>query len=197
MCGAACAAALLAGCAHRPAANEAERLAAAFGQLLPLSALMDHAAAQDARWPLGKKADLVSARQLACVREALAPEQVSAIQRQKAQDYAQTNPHALADELQVLEGGAAQLVGQAMRAGAGLKVDAQPPTPAQARALASFATEARFARLRRATGLSRLAGGTHDAATPRQRGQDMARALTVPFLTDAFVRCHIPVKLLY
>ena len=28
-------------------------------------------------------------------------------------------------------------------------------------------------------------------------GKDIARALTVNFLTDAFLRCHIPVKLLY
>ncbi|MDO5290031.1 MAG: hypothetical protein Q4F13_10425 [Pseudomonadota bacterium] len=188
---------MLVGCAHRSDASEAERFVVAFQQLLPLPALMAHSATQDPRWPLGEKAELLSARQLGCVRQALSPEQISAVQRQLALDYVQAHPHTLADDLQVLEGGAAHLVGQAMRAGAGLAVDASPPTSEQALALAAFATAPRFAPLRQATGLSRLAGNASDPATPRQRGQDIAHALTVHFLTDAFVRCHIPVKLLY
>ena len=84
-----------------------------------------------------------------------------------------------------------------MRAGAGLKAPAstRPATEAETRALAQFATDARFAELRQATGLARLAGGSPRADDAS--GKDIARALTVNFLTDAFLRCHIPVKLLY
>ena len=159
--------------------------------------MMGEAAARDPRWPLAEKAALVSPAQLGCMRQALAPGQVQAAQRQLALDYADAHPATLAADIAVLEGGAARLIGQAMRAGAGLKAPAstRPASEGEMRALAQFATDARFADLRQATGLSRLAGGSPSADD--ERGKDIARALTVNFLTDAFLRCHIPVKLLY
>ena len=39
-----------------------------------------------------------------------------------------------------------------------------------------------------------LGGGTERAA---QRGRDLGHALVVKAMTDAFLSCHIPVKLLY
>ena len=191
-------AALLAGCARLPitgAPSAEERFANAYIELLPVGALMDHSAANDPRWPLGDKADLLSDRQMVCMRQALTSNEVDAAQRQLAQAYAQAHPDTLAADLDVLEGGAARLIGQAMRQGAGLRVAERPPTADEARALAAFATDARYANLRQATGLERLAGGAPAAAN--QRGKDISNVLTVKFLTDAFLRCHIPVKLLY
>ena len=191
-------AALLAGCARLPVAgapSAEERFANAYIELLPVGALMDHSAANDPRWPLGDKADLLSERQMVCMRQALTSNEVDAAQRQLAQAYAQAHLDTLAADLDVLEGGAARLIGQAMRQGAGLRVAERPPTADEARALAAFATDARYANLRQATGLERLAGGAPAAAN--QRGKDISNVLTVKFLTDAFLRCHIPVKLLY
>ena len=191
---------LLAGCARLPLAERPmseERFADAYAQLLPVAALMGATAERDPQWPLGNKAALVSEAQLGCMRRALSPSEVGAAQRQLARDYAQAHPETWKADLQVLEAGAARLIGQAMREGAGLSPDgdARPATPEENRALAAFATDARYAPLRQATGLERLAGGP--SAASGQRGKDIANVLTVKFLTDAFLRCHIPVKLLY
>ena len=197
---AAAVAVLLAGCARLPLAEPAtptQRFANAYVELLPVGALMQHAAAQDPRWPLGDKAALVSPAQLACMRQAMSPAGIESAQRKLAQAYAEDHPDTLADDLAVLEGGAARLIGQAMREGG--KLPARQPVRAasaqESRALIAFANEARYADLRQATGLTQLAGG--EATPTPQRGQDIGRALTVKFLTDAFLRCHIPVKLLY
>ena len=189
----------LTGCASPPSAdhNVPERFADAYVELVPVAALMGQSAAQDPRWPLGAKAALVSEPQLSCMRQALSSAEIETAQRKLALKYAAENPATLADDLAVLEGGAARLIGQAMRAGGGLPSDhhERRPTAEQSRALVAFATEARYANLRQATGLARLAGGTPDQA--QTRGQDISRTLTVNFMTDAFLRCHIPVKLLY
>ncbi len=187
----------LAGCASLSPDKRSttDRFADAYIELLPVAALMGHAAAKDPRWPLGEKAALVSAAQLGCMRQSLTPAEVEAVQRQTAKDYASAHADTLAADLAVLEGGAARLIGHAMRAGGGMAETAAKPTTEQARALVAFANEARYADLRQATGLTRLAGGPQSDAT--ERGQDISRALTVKFLTDAFLRCHIPVKLLY
>ena len=193
-------AAALAGCARTPLTESRapeERFADAYVELLPVAALMGQSAERDPQWPLGDKARLVSDAQLACMRQALAPVEVRAAQRNVARAYAQTHADTLASDLEVLEGGAARLIGQAMREGAGLTAEGThvPATAEQTSALAAFAREPRYAQLREATGLTRLAGGP--SAPARERGKDIASALTVKFLTDAFLRCHIPVKLLY
>ena len=68
-------------------------------------------------------------------------------------------------------------------------------TPEETQALAAFATPPRYAALRRATGLDALLGGGTERAA--QRGRDLGHALVVKAMTDAFLSCHIPVKLLY
>ena len=191
-------AALLAGCARLPLAERAspqDRFADAYVELLPVAAMMGQTAERDPRWPLGDKAALVSEAQLGCMRRALSPAEVDAAQRQVAREYAEAHPGTLAADLDVLEAGAARLIGQAMRQGAGLPLadPGRATTPEETRALAAFATDARYAPLRQATGLERLAGG----APAAERGKDISSALTVNFLTNAFLRCHIPVKLLY
>lgn len=191
---------LASGCAPlapQAPADPVERFADAYTRLLPVGRLLDASAAQDARWPLADKAELVSAAQLDCMRGALSSGELLPRQRQVARDYARAHSDALASELQVLEAGAARLIGEAMLAGAGLLPAAAPATPAETEALAAFATQSRFAGLRRATGLEHLAGAAGAPADPRQRGRALGRQLLTRFMTDAFVQCHIPVKLLY
>ncbi len=198
------AACLLAGCAQPPAAptvsaERLERFATAYMQMLPVGPVMASAAAQDARWPLGDKADLVSDAQLACMRQALSPQAVAARQRQSARDYALAHPDTLDADLRVLEDGAARLIGQAMLAGAerspAAALAGASATPQQTQALAAFATEPRYADLRRATGLDALIGGGQQRA--ESGGRALGQALLVRHMTEAFLTCHIPVKLLY
>ncbi|QTD46431.1 hypothetical protein [Ottowia testudinis] len=179
-------------------ATPQERFADAYVELLPLAALMGHSAERDPRWPLGDKARLVSDAQLGCMRRVLSPVEVRTAQRQVARDYAQAHADTLAADLDVLEGGAARLIGQAMREGAGLPAEGERrahATAEETRALAAFARDARYASLRDATGLTALAEGV--SASAERRGQEIVNTLTVNFLTNAFLRCHIPVKLLY
>ncbi|HOP90054.1 MAG: hypothetical protein KBE90_09975 [Ottowia sp.] len=190
---------LAAGCAQPPQTpfDRVQRFADAYVRLLPVGRVMEVAAAQDARWPLGAKADLVSDTQLACMRAGLSSSVVSGRQRQAARDYAQAHADTLDGDLRVLEAGAARLIGDAMLAGAGDPAPRLPTsaTPEETQALAAFATEPRYAALRRATGLDALLGGGTERAA--QRGRDLGHALVVKAMTDAFLSCHIPVKLLY
>ncbi len=184
------------GLAPAPGADLVPRFAQAYVQLLPIGRLLDAAAAQDTRWPLADRADWVSAAQLGCMRRALSSAELTPRQHQAARQYAEAYPDTLAADLQVLEAGAARLIGEAMLAGAGAMV---APVPASARendALAAFVTEPRFATLRRATGLDPLTdAGT--GADPAQRGRALGQRLLTRHMTDAFLHCHIPVQLLY
>ncbi len=198
---------LVAGCAQAPVAqvapaapaNRIERFANAYMQLLPVGQVMAAAAAQDARWPLADKADLVSDAQLGCMRQALSPQSVALRQRESARDYARAHPDTLDDDLRVLEAGAARLIGHAMLSGAertpAAVLAGATATPEQTQALAAFATEPRYANLRRATGLDALIGGGTQRA--QRSGRQLGQALLVKHMTDAFLTCHIPVKLLY
>ena len=178
-------------------ADPVQRFADAYVELLPIGPLLDATAAQDARWPLAEKADMVSAAQLGCMRGALSSTELLPRQRRMAREYALAHPDALAGELQVLEAGAARLIGESMLAGAGVLPAARPATAAETEALAAFATQPRFARLRRATGREHLVGAASVPTDPAQRGRALGQQLLVRFMTDAFVQCHIPVKLLY
>ena len=189
----------VAGCARVPRGGDTpDQLADALVRTLPIGAVLDAAAARDPRWPLEDKARLVSAAQLACMRRALSSAEVTPRQRQAAREHARQHPELLADGLQVLEGGAARLIGEGMLAGAGL---APPPAPASAResaALTALATEPRLEPLRRATGLDQLLGArTAPPAERASRGRAFGQRALENLMTDAFLRCHIPVKLLY
>ena len=190
---------LLTACAGSPPtpAQRTEQFADAYVQLLPVGAVMDAAQAADPRWPLGDKAALVSARQLGCMRGRLDSATVTARQREAARQYAEAHPDTLAADLQVLQAGAARLLGQAMRGGRGASADAllQGATPAEVQALVAFTTEARYAPLRHATGVDQLLGGGPGGAG--ERGRAMGQALLSQAMTDAFLNCHIPVSLLY
>ena len=192
-------AALLVGCAQPPVApaDRVERFADAFVQLLPVGRVMDAAAARDARWPLGAKAALVSDRQLGCMRAALSSAAVTPRQRQAARDYARSHADTLDDELQILEAGAAALFGDAMLAAAERRPGGSlaGASPVQAQALVALMTEPRYAALRHASGLDGLLDGGAERA--RQRGRELGQTLLVRHMTDAFLTCHIPVKLLY
>lgn len=184
------------GVAPAPDADPVQRFSHAYAQLLPIGRLLDAAAAQDARWPLAEKATLVSAAQLGCMRSALSSAELAPRQRQAARAYAEAHPDTLAADLQVLEAGAARLVGEAMLAGAGAIAAPAPASARETEALAAFAAEPRFAALRHATGLEALvgAGPTADSA---QRGRALGQRLLTRFMTEAFLHCHIPVQLLY
>ena len=191
--------ALASGCASpptpTPGVSPEERFAAAYVQLLPVGGVMDAVAQQDAQWPLGDKAGMVSPTQLACMRSHLKSAEVTPRQRQTARDYARTHPDTLAEDLRVLEGGTARLFGQSVLQGAGAGPVPTAATPQESEAVTAFSTEPRFAPLRRFTGLDQVIGGAPIDA--RQRGREFGQRLLVPYLTDAFQRCHIPVKLLF
>lgn len=199
--GATASALLAAGCAQPPQApaDLVERFADAYVQLLPLGRVMDLAAAKDAHWPLGEKAGMVSGAQLGCVRRAMSSPVVTPRQRQAARDYAHAHPATLQADLQILEAGAARVLGQAMVWGAEGKTT-QPlagATAAEARAVAAFVLEPRYADLRRATGVAQMLGASTQSSQAIQGGRGVAQGLLVHHLTDAFLSCHIPVKLLY
>ncbi|MFV0679452.1 hypothetical protein [Ottowia sp.] len=191
--------ALVSGCVRLPAAEllaaQENRFADAYMQLLPVGPVMDAAAEQDSRWPLDKRSALVSTRQLNCVRSGLTSAQITPRQRQSALAYAKAHPDTLMGDLRVLESGAARLFGQSVMQGAGVGPEPVAATSQEKAAITALSTAPEFAPLRRFTGIDQLVDGA--AQDAGQRGRQFGQRLLVPYLTDAFVRCHIPVKLLF
>lgn len=106
---------LLVGCAQTTAPSTVadstaqarnEHFANLYVQVLPVDQIFDTALKSDPNWPLHKKVAQakVTAREVACVREQLSPENIRNIQRQRALRYAALYPERIAADSRLLEG---------------------------------------------------------------------------------------------
>ena len=132
------------------------------------------------------------------------PDQLALADVAALSDLPKTTAHRLLKGLVKAElasggqgGSTAALFGDAMLAAAERRPGGSlaGASPVQAQALVALMTEPRYAALRHASGLDGLLDGVAERA--RQRGRELGQTLLVRHITDAFLTCHIPVKLLY
>ena len=77
-------------------------------QALPYDEIARKAQEKDPNWPMGEKADRVSAEQLKCMKDQYSTENYREVKRQDAIDFATRYPDEMNDAVHVLQDGAAE-----------------------------------------------------------------------------------------
>lgn len=177
-----------------------ERLLDAIVEMMPFGKVFDLLAAADPAWPLTDFTDKVDAGQVACVRGELSSAGYRRYQLPMVTAYAVNNADRLDRELALLEGGAAQLMGKLVIAGAegertGVEVDPEvvlaDATPEQVAAFMAVFSDPANAGLRELAGfgdaLALDKSEAENEAAGEKVGSDLASMLTV----RAFEKCGV------
>ncbi|QTD46430.1 hypothetical protein [Ottowia testudinis] len=182
-----------------------DRLAALFMQALPVGWIVERIAAQDPTWPFQQQAKRFTPAQLACTRGEMTPGKVAVTQYKDAREFARRHPDRVEESIRLLEGGAADVIGVLIRAGAVERVAGPPANPrelmgkmsaAQLRGFSEFIQDAQHADLRRAMRLEGIASATNDQQA-RQRGHSIGQSLIVGPLLTAMERCGVQPSFLF
>lgn len=194
-------AAAMVGCASTtpaPTPTQVSRLEQLFVQALPLDWVVTRVAAQEPQWPLQQRyAGKYTREQLACVRAQLTPEKVVVTQREDARAFARRHPARVAESIEVLQGGGAEVMSRIMRGGIEQGARGQKRFDAHA-ALAGFPA----AKLRRFVEL--MEGSEHAELRQAIRLQDsvsqsglangrrVAQSLLIAPMMAALEHCGLP-----
>lgn len=200
-------AAALAGCASMapaPSPAQVDRLAQLFVQAMPVDWVVDRILAQEPQWPLQGFAGKYTREQLACTRTELGPDKVTVTQREDARAFARRHPERVAESIEVLEGGAAEVMNKLMREGAGQALTGKRMKPnaalanvpvARLRRFVELSESSRHAELRKAMRLD----GMVDAPSGQDtytRGRQVGRSLLIVPMLAAVERCGLSLALL-
>lgn len=203
----ACAAAL-AGCANvgqQPsAANEAQvqRLGQLFEQTLPVRGMVSQLLQTEPRWPF-QHSDKIQPAELACVRAELAPEKVTVQQREDARRYAKAHPERLAQDIELLESGAASAMHALMMSGAkaGGSQSAAGRSKAskvmkslsaqQKQALLQLLFNPDYADLRKAMRIDFIPEAMFNRTDAYRQGSKVGAGLMLPPLLQAMQKCRV------
>ena len=193
-------AALATGCAHQATVSPAQvdRLGALFTQTVPIAWMVERIAEREAAWPFQEHAGKFTAAQLACTRGQLTADKIVVTQQADARDFARRHPDRVADSIKLLEDGAAEALGDAMRAGAvqgmtGRRADTRTTlgklSSAQLRGFMELTQGSQYTELRRALRLDGLSS-TESRAQSRSRGYQIGQALLIGPLLAAMEHCR-------
>lgn len=86
---------------------QAQRLGALFEQTLPVKDIVSRILQTEPKWPFQQRSNKIRPAELACVRAEMAPEKITVQQHENARRYAKAHPERLAQDIQLLESGAA------------------------------------------------------------------------------------------
>lgn len=204
------AAALATGSAWAAAPTEAQvdRLTDLVVQAMPFGQIFEMVSARDPNWPLGDKAGKATPGQLACLRSELSPEGYRRTKRKDVSAYAKAFPDAVADDIRLLEAGAAELFGKFVLAGAqgeanGKPVDAEAiaasATAAQGVSLTALTTDPSHDELRELIGM----GGMFDTLAAegddkdmQAKGEKQGTQIGQQLMLGAMQTCELPMSVL-
>lgn len=210
----ACAAAL-AGCAstrQQPQVSEeqVQRLSALFTQTLPVSDAVKQLLQTEPKWPFQHSSKITSA-DLACVRAELTPEKVTVQQREDARRYAKAHPERLAQDIELLESGAAETLNALIMAGA--KKGGQPSAPAaqrskisevvknlsaqQKQAMLQLLFNPDYADLRKAIRIDFIPEAMLNRADAHRQGARVGSGLMLPPLMLAVQKCQVAAEVMH
>ena len=202
------AAALLGGAAAMAADDAATRparvdhVADLLVTMLPMGEIFDETAAKDPRWPLGDKAAKLPEDKLKCMRGELSSD---GFRRQRVVEvreyYRNVSDDQLANDLRVLDGGAAVLLRKFMQAGFEAKRSGKPvdqakamegATGAQMASMVEFVQSPDFKGLRKLSGLGDSFSGNRSATESEDAGKSAGASLVTKFMFKAMDTCSVP-----
>ena len=202
---------MLSACAHQSGASahheaQAQRLGDLFEQALPIKHVVRSLLQAEPKWPF-RHASNISPAELACVRAEMHAGAVIIQQREDARRYAKEHPQSLAQDIQLLESGAASALGFLMMAGIGKETSKQAPTAPKHNASAhevmkTFSLEQTQAMmqlmfdpghedLRKAMRINFIPDTMLDRSSARKQGAQIGARLILPSLLSAMQKCKI------
>jgi hypothetical protein len=188
-----------------PASERVDRLTDLVVQLMPMGQIMEIAASRNPSWPLMAKASNVTPEQLACIRGQLGADKYRAVRQKEVEAYLKANPSRYPADVEVLQNGAAKLLGQLMMAGANSAVagkEADPATilksanSAQLIAMTSFVYDPKFEPLRQMTGLGDMFS-TKGGDDNRKRGEGLGATVITTLTLKALDTCQVPPSVIF
>ena len=191
-----------------PAAEKArlDRLTDLVVSAIPLGAIFDGLLQSDPKWPMQEAPDRVSPSQLACLRNELSSGGYRRAKRTEVATYAARNAARIERDIEVLEGGAALLMGKLMMAGVeqettGVPIDQAAlmaeSTPEQLAAFMSFMTAPDYAPLRQLAGIGDAFDASADGDENEQRGEAAGADLATRVMLGGMQRCDVPTSVLF
>lgn len=191
--------------AARPAtevtAQQIQQLTELVVETLPAGEIMDHLVAKDPTWPLKDRASRVTADQLQCIRGQLSSASYLATKSKDVAAFAAAHADEVADDIKVLERGAALVAHQLVMGGVHAKETGAPSDPRadlkgitgeQMIAFTSYEYDPRFDNLRKLVGIGNASDPTK---SPEERRQAMAAkmlVLNMDMMYRAMDACHVP-----
>lgn len=173
---------------------------------IPLGKVFDHFAKGDPQWPMQDAPDKVTPAQLACMRKELSTPGYRRAKRDEVAKYVARNRGRIERDIEVLDGGAALLMGKLMMAGVeqemtGVPVDQNAlmseATPEQLSAFMSFMTAPDFAPLRVLAGIGDAFDAGADGEANEQRGEAAGADLATRVMLGGMQRCDVPTSILF
>lgn len=183
---------------------DADRLAALMEELLPFGRVFDMLSAQDPAWPMQDMPKASTPERLRCLRGELSSAGYHRTRMQDARAYVSANPSRVADDIALLEKGAAQVFGRMMMAGVeskakgGADVDAaammRELTPEQMSSFLTFLSDPNYAPLRKQVGLGDVLDNSKSAAENQAAGERLGASLASQLMLKAVGTCNIPMS---
>lgn len=193
--------------AAAPSDAQVERLTDLVVTAMPFGKVFEMVQAGDPKWPLGDKAGQATPAQLACLRSELSSTGYRRTKRQHVQAYAAAHPERIADDIRLLEAGAAELFGKFVLAGAEGEASGQPAdtdaivakaSAAEGLALTSLATDESNADLRDLIGMGSMFDQmeTDKGDAMKEKGEARGKQIGVQLMIGAMDTCKLPLSAL-
>ena len=187
--------------AGAPQDAKVDRLANALVQMLPMGQIFQDASAGDPNWPMQGKPDAVSVEQLACLRGELSVAGFKRIRLADARKYAAENPSRLDEDLKLLEGGAGELFGKMVKAGADEATTGSKAAPEdilkaatseQVLSFVTFVSDPGYTDLRKLSGYGNVLDVTRSTEENEKAGTQLGASLAMQFVIKAMGTCKVP-----
>lgn len=177
-----------------------ERLTDLITRMLPIGDIFALASRSHPNWPVQGVEDRVDAGQVACLRDELSPAGYRRVVRTRVVAYAGKYPDRVASDITLLEGGAADLFGRLVMAGAEGETTGVPPDPeamlaeASPEQLASFETffgSPEHADLREVVGLGDALSPEKSAEENEAAGEQLGNDFASKLMLRAIDTCGV------
>lgn len=195
-----------AGIAQERRAPLSERMTDAIVRMIPLGQIFEQAAASDPKWPFQDDPDAVSDEQLRCMRTELSEDGYRRSKRAEVEAYAQANPSRMEGELRLLEGGAAELFGKLVAAGAesaraGIEADTEAvlktASPDQFLSFMTLMSDPNHAEVRKLAGVGNALGIDKSADENKHAGEQLGSSLVVQHMIKSMGACNVPLSAIF